>query len=104
MLILLIALVAQPHFAACGCQCVDGVPKTLCQTIVEAQQQPYMCSAQVKCPALKFPADDQPAHDRQEQEYLDAPDEHAHSCREVRIWDQQRNVYTGVKVCDVFTG
>ena len=97
MLKLIFLLFAQPSFAACGCQCVDGIPKTLCQTIVEAQAQPRMCPPQLECPVLEDVNEGDPS----EPLFFDAPSEQAHSCREVRIWDAEQAAYTGVRVCDV---
>ncbi len=99
MLKLIIMLVAQPHFAVCACQCVDGLPKTLCQTIAEAQAQPRMCPLQLRCPVVEETTESRPA----ELLFFDAPSEQAHSCREVRIWDAEQAAYTGVRVCDVIT-
>jgi len=79
--------------------CVDGVAKTLCQSVAEAQQNPNVCPPALRCPAA--PQDASPPVDRQ---YFDAPVEHAHHCREVRVWDKGAEAYAGVKVCDVFTG
>ena len=98
MLNLFLILLAQPQFVACGCQCIDGLPKTLCQTIEEAQLQPRMCPDAMRCPVYKTP----PIAADTEPQFFDAPGDQAHSCREVRVWDQQRAAYTGVKVCDVF--
>ena len=99
MLKLLWLFVAQPHFVDCGCLCVDGMARTLCQSVAEAQRQPNMCPANLNCP--KPPAAEAAG---EEPLYYDAPAEHAHNCREVRIWDESVDAYTGVKVCDVFTG
>ena len=95
MLSLLFALVAQPHFVDCGCLCVDGVPRTLCRSIEEARAQANVCPARMRCPEL----DDADPPDTPR--YFDSPGEHAHNCREVRIWDMREEAYTGVKVCDV---
>ena len=102
MLKLMWLFVAQSHFVDCGCMCVEGMPRTLCQSVAEARQQPNMCGEQVSCPAPfmsdeKAPAAEAPI-------YYDAPAEHAQNCREVRVWDAAADAYAGVKVCDVFTG
>ncbi len=97
MLKLLWLLVAQPQFVDCGCLCVDGLARTLCQSVEEAQLQPNMCPAGFVCPPP-------PLADQEAPVYYDAPADHAHNCREVRIWDEAAGAYTGVKVCDVFTG
>lgn len=98
MLNLLLFLLAQPQFVACGCHCVDGSAKTLCQTIEEAQLQPRMCPHALRCPNYEAP----PVTADGEPQFFDAPVDQAHSCREVRVWDQQQAAYAGVKVCDVF--
>lgn len=95
MLLLMFALFSHPQFAACGCHCVDGVPRTLCQSIEEARVQPRLCPAQMRCPVDEH-------HGEQDPLYFDAPDEQAHSCREVRIWNPEQGAYAGVKICDVF--
>ena len=102
MLKLIWLLVAQPQFVDCGCLCVDGMPRTLCQSVAEARLQPNLCGEQTSCPA-PFQSDEE-SQDIESPVYYDAPAEHAHNCREVRIWDAAADAYTGVKVCDVFTG
>jgi hypothetical protein len=99
MLKLIVLFVAQPLLADCGCMCVDGVAKTLCQTVSEARQNPNMCP-----PAHRCPVDPHGAIPPAKQQYFDAPAEHAHHCREVRVWDKSADAYTGVKICDVSTG
>lgn len=91
----LLLLLAHAQWAACGCLCVDGVPKTLCQSVEEARQQANLCPALKRCPAIDPPPDGETV------ETFDAPHEQAHSCREVRIWDNQAAAYTTVKICDV---
>ena len=84
------------QLAECGCLCVDGVAKTLCQSVEEARRQPNACPAGQRCPAP-------PTEDASPGTY-DPPVDGAHNCREVRIWDEAAADYTGVKVCDVFSG
>ena len=99
MLKLIVFLIAQPLMADCGCMCVDGVAKTLCQSVTEAQQNPNVCPPAHRCPTVPDGALPPAAP-----QYFDAPFENAHHCREVRVWDKNADAYTGVKVCDVFTG
>ncbi len=87
-----------PQVVECGCLCVEGVPRTLCQSVAEAQRQANICPPDFSCPAV------QPADKTQAPIYYDAPTDNAHNCRDVRIWDESVAAYTGVKVCDVFTG
>ena len=91
----LLLLLAHTQWAACGCLCVDGVPKTMCQSVEEAREQANLCPALKRCPPLD------PLDENEAIQTFDAPHEQAHSCREVRIWDDQANAYTTVKVCDV---
>jgi hypothetical protein len=85
-----------PQFADCGCLCVDGVAKTLCQTVEEARLQPNVCPPRQQCPEL-------PAQwPEQSSGLIDAPHKDARDCREVRIWDDAQGDYTSVKVCDVY--
>ena len=97
MLKLIGLFVVQPQLVDCGCLCVDGLPRTLCQSVAEAQLQPDMCGADAHCPAP-------PPEDGGAPVYYDAPADQAHNCREVRIWDESAEAYTGVRICDVFTG
>lgn len=99
-------MVVQSQFGAqfvdCGCLCIEGMPKTVCQSVAEAQRQANICPPDLSCPAP--PKADAAGGDLYEPRYYDAPEDHAHNCREVRVWDDTVNAYTGVKVCDVFTG
>jgi len=90
------------QFVDCGCLCVDGAATTVCQSVAEAQRQPNLCPPQLSCPAV--PAGGSGSGDDEHPIYYDAPSEDAHNCRDVRIWDESVAAYTGVKVCDVFTG
>ena len=67
---LVFALVAQAQFIQCGCLCVDGVPKTLCQTIEEARRQANVCPARTRCPPLEPGGADIPP------QYFDAGNRH----------------------------
>lgn len=98
MLKLLLLFVAQPQFVDCGCLCMDGVGRTLCESVEEAQRQPNVCPRDVSCPVPP------PSDEAGLPQYYDAPTDHARNCREVRIWDEAVQMYTTVKVCDVFTG
>jgi len=97
MLKLLWLFVVQPQFVDCGCLCVEGMPKTVCQSIEEAQRQTNLCPLDLRCPSPPQADGDAPMR-------FDAPGEHARNCREVRVWDEAAGGYTGVRVCDVFTG
>jgi hypothetical protein len=80
-------------FASCGCLCVEGVPRTLCSTIAEAQANPALCPPDQRCPLPEFSADPpQP---------VEAPVVEAKDCRSVRVWDAAAKDYATVNVCDV---
>lgn len=84
----------------CGCLCVEGTPRTLCTSVLEAQAQPNACGLQLGgswCP-VDASGDDEEATPITR---YSPPVEDAVNCREVRIWDDARNGYTSVKVCDV---
>jgi len=79
-------------FLQCGCLCVEGIPQTLCSSVEEAQERPSLCGQQ-HCP-------DFVAVEEQGSRYV-SPHAFADNCRDVRIWDAGREVYDGIKVCDV---
>ncbi len=79
-------------FLECGCLCVEGIPQTLCSTVDEAQGRPSLCGQQ-RCP-------DYVAVEEQGSRYV-SPHAFADNCRDVRVWDAAREVYDGIKVCDV---
>ncbi len=82
----------QVAFLQCGCLCVEGVPQTLCSSVEEAQQRPGLCGQQ-HCPEYV-------AVEEQGERYV-SPHAYAENCRDVRVWDAAREVYDGIKVCDV---
>jgi hypothetical protein len=82
----------QSMFSQCGCLCVEGVPKTLCSTVEEAQQNPAVCGLR-HCP-------DYVATEADGQRYV-SPHAFADNCRDVRVWNGAAGAYTGIKVCDV---
>lgn len=79
-------------FLQCGCLCVEGIPQTLCSSVEEAQERPSLCGQQ-HCP-------DFVAVEAQGSRYV-SPHAFADNCRDVRVWDAGREVYDGIKVCDV---
>lgn len=79
-------------FLQCGCLCVEGLPQTLCSSVEEAQLRPSLCGQQ-HCP-------DFVAVEEQGSRYV-SPHAFADNCRDVRVWDAGREVYDGIKVCDV---
>ncbi len=88
----------------CGCLCMEGTPRTLCTSVLEAQAQPDACGLKLSgswCPVdvpLDAPFD---AEEATPTARFSPPFEDAVNCREVRIWDDAQNGYTAVKVCDV---
>ncbi len=99
-LILLIAVmfsgIAVPASATCSCQCVEGVPRTACTSVEEAQANPTACGSgpqKVACDVAPTPAE---APLRYE-----AP-AGATDCRSARLWDPRTQGYSVVaKVCDL---
>ena len=71
---------------------MEGVPRTLCTSVEDAQAEPGLCG-QRHCP-------DYVATEEGGRRYV-APSAFADNCRDVRVWDRGQGRYTGVKVCDV---
>ena len=82
--------------ANCACQCIEGVARTLCTTLDEAQANPSACGTgeqKVACeiapPATETPQRYDPPHG-------------AVDCRGARLWDPRSNSYAVVaRVCDL---
>lgn len=85
----------QTVFSQCGCLCVEGVPKTLCTTVEEAQEEPGLCGLH-HCPDYVATEAGSGAGQR----YV-SPHAFADNCRDVRVWDPGIGRYAGIKVCDV---
>ncbi len=82
--------------AACSCQCVEGVARTACTSVEEAQANPSACGSGMQRVACQIPpaATEAPAH-------YDPP-AGASDCRSARLWDPHSNAYSAVaKVCDL---
>ncbi len=82
--------------ATCSCQCVEGVARTACTSIEEAQANPSACGSGMQHVACEVPpaATEAPAH-------FDPP-AGASDCRSARLWDPHSNAYSAVaKVCDL---
>jgi len=87
---------AEPAFAGCSCQCVEGVARTACSTVDEARGNPDACGGGGPKVACAVP----PAPDAPPQRYA-APKGGA-DCRDRRLWDPQTNAYSVVaKVCSL---
>jgi hypothetical protein len=90
------AVVAAPVSATCSCQCVEGVARTACTSVEEAQADPSACGSgpqKVAC-ELPPPSTDAPLR-------YASPDG-AVDCRSARLWDPRSNSYSAVaKVCDL---
>jgi hypothetical protein len=81
--------------AACSCQCVEGIPHTLCNTVDEARATPYACGAGPARVACPLP----PAPDHPPLEYPAPPG--AGNCHSVRLWDPHSSEYSvAAKVCE----
>lgn len=89
------AVSATPATASCSCQCVEGVPHTLCNSLEEARANPYACGAglsRIACP-LPPPPNEAPL------QY--SPPAGAGNCHSARLWDPSSAQYSVVaKVCE----
>ena len=82
--------------ANCACQCVEGVARTLCTTLDEAQADPSACGEGVQKVACEIAPTSTEAPRRYE------PPHGAVDCRGARLWDPHTNSYGVVaKVCDL---
>jgi hypothetical protein len=90
------AVVAAPVSATCSCQCVEGVARTACTSVEEAQANPSACGSGPQKVACDVP----PAA-------ADAPLRYtapagAVDCRSARPWDPRTQAYRAIaKVCDL---
>ena len=82
--------------ANCACQCIEGVARTLCTTLDEAQANPSACgSGEQKVACETAPPVIEPVQRYQ-------PPQGAVDCRGARLWDPRTNSYAVVaKVCDL---
>ena len=87
---------AGPASAECACFCVDGELKTMCTSVGEAQENPAMCGVYSHMACPEEPGDSASAS-------YDAPEEGATNCRDLRVYDALRGVFTSVKACDVLS-
>jgi hypothetical protein len=82
--------------ANCACQCIEGVARTLCTTVDEAQANPNACGGGDQKVACEIAPPSTEAVQRYE------PPHGAVDCRGARLWDPHSNSYTVVaKVCDL---
>jgi hypothetical protein len=85
--------------ATCGCQCIDGVARTLCSTLDEARGNPSLCrdaAGPIVCPAPRTP-NSAPA-------LYDGP-QGTTGCRGARLWDPNSGEYVvEAKVCELDAG
>ena len=88
-------LVSGAAAAACSCQCIEGVARTLCSNIDEARGNPTACvtaAGPVDCP--------RPALDPAPVLY-EGPAGAAH-CRAARLWDPDSGGYAvTAKICEL---
>jgi|GEM_PF-3402360 len=87
---------AAPASANCSCQCIEGVARTLCTRVDEAQAKPSECGAgvhKIVCAAA-------PASAETPQHYT--PPAGGADCRGQRLWDPRTGSYSAIaKVCDL---
>ena len=90
------AVVAAPVSATCSCQCVEGVARTACTSVEEAQADPAACGSGPQKVACEVPPPSTDAPLRY------ASPDGAVDCRSARLWDPRSNSYSAVaKVCDL---
>ena len=87
-----LALASQP----CRCHCLDLRPQLLCDSVAAAHQHLGSCALDYACP-------DTPASSPSAAVSFDDLRMPAGStnCRAVRLWDDERQAYTGATVCDL---
>jgi len=91
-----LALAAGPVAATCSCQCVEGVARTACTSVGEAQADPNACGVGVQKVACDVPPPSTQPPLRFE------PPAGAVDCRSARLWDPRSNAYSAVaNVCDL---
>ena len=89
------AFIANPAWANCSCQCVEGAARTVCTSVDEARADPSACGVLPHRVACE-PASQTAAPPRR----FDPPPG-AKNCHAVRMWDPRRNDYSVIaKVCD----
>ena len=82
--------------ANCTCQCIEGVARTLCTTLDEAQANPTRCGTGEQKVACAVAPTSAAAPQRYE------PPSGAVDCRGARLWDPKTDSYGVVaKVCDL---
>jgi len=79
--------------AVCECYCVDGVLRTLCSGVDEAQQGVTQC--------LDRAASLCPVADPSASQTYDPPEEGAENCRDAKVWDPAAGEFKTRKICDV---
>ena len=90
------AVIGAPVSATCSCQCVEGVARTACTSVEEAQADPAACGSGPQKVACEVPPPSTDAPLRY------ASPDGAVDCRSARLWDPRSNSYSAVaKVCDL---
>lgn len=85
--------------ANCACQCIEGVARTLCSTLEEAQANPNACGG-ADAGGPRVACEIAPPSNEAVQRY--APPHGAVDCRGARLWDPHSNSYAvTAKVCDL---
>lgn len=107
--------------SSCSCECVEGLPQTLCTSVQAAQQQTWVCPPSHSCPlpsvsstgearlfggvaagvTADVAADVAADVGQQQTSVLTPPHPQAENCRAVRVWHRQMQAYTTVNICDV---
>jgi len=93
LLTVLLLAAGSSAWAECACLCADGMLRTMCTTLAEAQANPSLCTTN----SAQCPLDTGAAAGVS----YESPVEGAVDCRSMRVWDATENTYLDVAVCDV---
>ena len=96
LIVVALAIAAGSASATCSCQCVEGVARTACTRVDEAQANPTACGVGMQKVACELPPPSTEATRRYD------PPAGATDCHSARLWDPHNNAYSAVaKVCDL---
>lgn len=94
LLAVILVAIGSSAWGECACFCANGALTTMCTTVIEAQDNPTLCTAYSGeiCPA---------AIQQGEAASYESPEEGAVDCRNMRVWDSVEGAYADIRVCDV---
>ncbi len=86
--------------AECACQCMTGMPRTVCTTLEEARVKPSLCQQRMTCPDVTI----EKRSDAELKRRFLPPEDKATNCRNGYFWDPVQKEYAILaKVCDIKT-